>query len=194
MWDNLVVSSAARAAAVSFSTAKSAGATGTTTAPSNPSQWIATTGKNVHLTLIAGYNQANAGFNFDGGANGHMVVTVPLGDKVTGTFKNTASTPHDVLVVAYQKPLPTHSVPVAFAGACFGSPVCSAGGTGKPGAGSPPTGGAPQGANQTGTFSFVASKAGTYMIICGYPGHAIAGMWDTLVVSPTAKVASIAFK
>jgi hypothetical protein len=32
------------------------------------------------------------------------------------------------------------------------------------------------------------------MIICGYPGHAIAGMWDTFVVSSTAKAASVTFK
>lgn len=94
--------------------------------------WVTTQGKVVHLTLIAGYNNANAGFNFDGGARGRMVVTVPLGDKVVATYKNAASTPHDVLVVPYQKTLPTHSVPTAFAGASYGVPQF--GSNGRPGA------------------------------------------------------------
>jgi hypothetical protein len=173
--------------------------------PANPGQWITTNGKVVHLTLIAGYNSTNGGFNFNGGAHGQMVVTLPLGATVDGTFKNAASTPHDVLIVSYQKTLPTHSVPPAFKGACFGSPVCGAGASGgsggppprgTPGAGSgtPGAGGAARAGNQQGTFSFVANKAGTYMIICGYPGHAIAGMWDLFVVSPGAKTGSITFK
>jgi sulfocyanin len=201
MWDNLVVSPTAKAASATFGTAQVGSTSATTAPPANPSQWVATTGKTVHLTLIAGYNNANAGFNFDGGARGQMTVTVPLGAKVIATFKNAATTPHDVLVVPYQKTLPTHSVPPAFAGACYGSPVCGSGGGGSsgpggapPGNGTPGPGGSPQGANQAGTFSFVAGKVGTYMIICGYPGHAIAGMWDTFVVSSTAKAASITFK
>jgi sulfocyanin len=204
MWDNLVVSPAAKTASVSFGAAGVVGAAGTTAAPANPNQWVSTSGKVVHLTLIAGYNSANAGFNFDGGARGQMVVTVPLGDKIVGTFKNDATTPHDVLIVPYQKTLPTHSVPAAFSGACYGSPVCGSGGSGgaggAPGAGGPPKGGAPGAggppttSNTPHTFTFTAGKAGTYMIICGYPGHAIAGMWDTFVVSPTAKAATITFK
>ena len=199
MWDTLVVSPTARTASVSFGAAQTAGTSETAAAPSNPNQWVSTSGKAVHLTLIAGYNNANAGFNFDGGARGQMVVTVPLGDTIVATYKNAARTPHDVLVVPYQKTLPTHSVPTAFAGASYGVPRF--GGSGKPGAGGPPPGGGVPGAggpsqvsNQAHTFSFVANKAGTYMIICGYPGHAIAGMWDTFVVSSTAKAASIAFK
>ncbi len=200
MWDTLVVSPTAKTASVTFGTAQVAGASGTTTAPANPNQWVSTSGKVVHLTLISGYNNTNAGFNFDGGAHGQMVVTVPLGYKVVATYKNAASTPHDVIIVANQKTLPTHSVPAAFTGACYGSPVCGSGGNSGPGAGGPPQGGAPgaggspQASNQPHTFTFVANKAGTYMIICGYPGHAIAGMWDTFVVSSTAKAASITFK
>jgi sulfocyanin len=192
MWDNLVVSPTAKTASVAFSAAQAAGTAGTTAAPANPSQWVSTSGKVVHLTLIAGYNNANAGFNFDGGAKGQMVVTVPLGAKVVATYKNNATTPHDVLVVPYQKSLPTHSVPTAFAGASAGRPNF---GSGRPGAGGPPSGGGSlQTSNKPQTFTFVANKAGTYMIICGFPGHAIAGMWDTFVVSSTAKTASITFK
>ena len=199
MWDTLVVSRTATAASVAFGTAQTAGAAGTAAAPANPDQWISTSGKAVRLTLIAGYNGANAGFNFDGGAHGRMVVTVPLGDTIIAAYKNNTKTPHDVLVVPYQKSLPTHSVPTAFAGASYGAPTVGAGGGAPPRGGTPPAGGnpgaggPPRVSNATHTFTFTANKAGTYMIICGYPGHAIAGMWDTFVVSATAKTASIAF-
>ncbi|HVA92802.1 MAG TPA: sulfocyanin-like copper-binding protein [Chloroflexota bacterium] len=197
MWDNFVVSPTAKVASVTFGAAQAASTTGTIAPPANPNQWVSTSGKVVRLTLIAGYNNANAGFNFDGGALGKMVVTVPLGDKIIATYKNDATTSHDVLVVPYQKTLPTHSVPTAFAGASYGAPNFGARRGGK---GGPPPGGAPgaggprQASNTPHTFSFVAGKAGTYMIICGYPGHAIAGMWDTFVVSSTAKTASITFQ
>lgn len=45
----------------------------------------------------------------------------------------------------------------------------------------------------TGSF-FVAGAVGTYMIIRGYPGHAIAGMWDSFAFSGTARVTSITCK
>lgn len=175
-------------------------ATGQTAPAAKTPIWITMQGKVAHLTLIAAWNNANAGFNFDGGANGQMTVTVPLGDRIIGTFRNAASTPHDVRVIHYQKPLPSHTVALAFPGASAGGPTGGFGrrGTPGPGGGGPPPGtpgpgGAPR-SNKPQTFSFVASKAGTYMIMCGFPGHALAGMWDTFVVSPTAKAASITFK
>jgi hypothetical protein len=130
-----------------------------------------------------------------------MVVTVPLGDKINAIFKNNATTPHDVLIVPFQTPPPSHSVTTAFPGASsnrgfgFGGGNGRRGGNGRGGNGGAPRGGFTR--PKPGTpmpFSFVANKAGTYMIICGVPGHALAGMWDTFVVSPTAKVASITFK
>jgi len=198
MWDNLIISSTAKAASVTFGAAQSAGSVGTSAAPANPTQFVSTSGKIVKLSLIADYNNTNAGFNFDGGAHGRMIVTVPLGDIIVATYKNNAATGHDVLVVPYQKTLPTHSVPTAFPGSSYGAPSFGKGGR-RPGSGRPPTGGPPAGgfpgvSHTAHTFMFVANKPGTYMIICGYPGHAIAGMWDTFVVSSTAKTASIAFR
>jgi hypothetical protein len=146
----------------------------------------------VHLTLIAGWNNANDGFNFDGGAHGQMVVTVPVGARVDAVFKNKVAVPHDVVIIDYQSPPPSHSVAPAFAGSASPRGQFRRPPTGKPGTGAPAGGPPRPGAAQP--FTFVANKAGTYMIICGVPGHAIAGMWDTLVVSPTAKVASISFK
>jgi len=153
------------------------GGTGAATGPAKAPTWVTTTGKVVHLTLISGWNNVNAGFNFNGAAHGGMVVTAPLGDKVVVTYTNAVSVPHDVDIIPYQTPLPGRGVSPAFSGATTFKP-----GTPLPGKGVP----------QTATF--VASKAGKFMIICGVPGHAAGGMWDTFVVSPTAKVASVSFK
>jgi sulfocyanin len=142
---------------------------------------VTTQGKVVHLAVIAGWNNVNAGFNFNGAAHGQMVVTVPLGDKVIGTFKDNVTTPHNVVIIPYTTLLPGSSLPPAFRGAASPTPQF------RPGAGAPSRSNKPQ------TFTFVANKAGTYMIICGVPGHALAGMWDTFVVSRTARVASVTF-
>jgi len=181
MWDTFVVSGSATTASVTFNKAAVTTTTGTTAPLATPANWAMTTGKVVRLTLISGWNNANAGFNFNGGAYGRMVVTAPLGDKVMVTYKNNVAVFHDVDIIRYQTPLPSHSASPAFAGARSPLPQF------KPGAPLPSSG-------KPVMFSFVADKAGTYMIICGVPGHALAGMWDTLVVSPTAKTASITFK
>ena len=187
MWDTLIVSSAAKSATVSFNSAAAVAPSTSETPPTNAPTWVTTKDKVVDLTLVAAWNNANAGFNFDGGAHGQMTVTVPLGYKVVASFKNNSETPHDVLVIPYMSTLPSHSVTPAFAGARSSFPRS------RPGAGGPPVGGAPPRSNAPITFSFVANKAGTYMIICGVPGHALAGMWDKFVVSPTATVATVTY-
>ncbi len=203
MWDTFVVSRTAKTASVVFNKSGVTSVAGSTTAPpAKMPTWVSTQGKVVHLALIAGWNNANAGFNFNGGANGHMIVIVPLGDKIVATYRNAATTPHDVRIINYQKPLPAHTVALAFPGASagggFGGRRPGRRGTPGPGGGGPPQGtpgpgGRPPISNKPQTFTFVANKAGTYMIMCGFPGHALAGMWDTFVVSRTAKAASITF-
>ena len=137
--------------------------------------WITTKGKTVSLTLIAAYNNTQSGFNFNGGANGKLTITVPQGDKVSITFTNKASLPHSAEIIAYAKtPAALTSVSPAFKGASSPNPT----------AGSP--------AGQTSTFSFTATKAGKYILVCAVPGHIAAGMWDNFVVSKAAKVGSIA--
>lgn len=133
--------------------------------------WISAKGTTVNLTLVAGYNQDTAGFNFNGYAKGKMTVTVPTGAKVIIKFSNKASLPHSVAVTAYAKRT-AMSFPDAFKGA--NSPNPSQGIT---------SGHAPQ------TVTFTANKAGTYAIVCAVPGHAAAGMWDTLKVANQAKAA-----
>jgi plastocyanin len=60
------------------------------------------------------------------------------------------------------------------------------------GASSPdPTAGSPAG--KTYVFTFTATPAGRYAIVCAMPGHASAGMWDTFTVTKGGK-AAIMFK
>ena len=106
-------------------------------------------------------------------------MTVPQGDKVVVTFTNKVSTPHNFDIIPYTQPLPGHGLNPAFMGTSSPMPQF------KP---KPPALSKPQ------TVTFVADKAGAYMVVCGVAGHALAGMWDILVVLPTATAASITFK
>ncbi len=122
----------------------------------------------VLVTLIAGKTQAASGFNFNGYASGEMTLTVPLGWEVKVVFENAATLPHSVGVLPYSSRQPASATRSAFPGAATANLLS----------------GLPRGARAT--FSFVASRLGTYEFACGVSGHAVAGMWDFLIVSPTA--------
>jgi sulfocyanin len=117
------------------------------------------------LTLIAAYSNAFNGFNFNGYGNGQMVITVPIGYKVTVSFSNKSSVPHSAVFTPYSQKNRSSNFPLAFKGSS--SPD--------------PTSGISSGTTQH--FTFVASKAGTYALVCGVPGHEQAGMWDVLKVT-----------
>jgi hypothetical protein len=119
----------------------------------------------VTLTVIAGYNDALGGFNFDGYGRGQMVVSVPAGYHVNVIFYNRGKYPHSVAVVAYAHRGDTAGYTPAFHGAI-----------------------SPDAANgiMAGTvqrFSFVAGKVGTYALVCAVSGHEGVGMWDVLKVT-----------
>lgn len=142
-------------------------------------RWLATDAKTktVHLRLIASWHDANGGLNFNGYANGQMVVTVPLAWKVQVTFSNESAAQHSAEVVAYRLPVPEGNFKPAFKNAHSAHPEEGVDQTAKPQ-----------------TFTFTASKAGTYMIVCAVPGHANGGMWDTLVVSRSAQTGTLAIR
>jgi sulfocyanin len=128
----------------------------------------------VDLTIVAGKDAAKGGFDFNGYQNGAMTITVPVGWRVVVHFTNVNDLPHSVAVLpsgADKQPAPP-ATPV-FSGATTKAL----------------TAGLSKGAKQI--FTFEATKPGTYEFVCGVPGHAIAGMWDKLVVSSTAKAPSV---
>lgn len=115
----------------------------------------------VTLEILAGENQTNSGLNFDGAASGSMTITVPVGWTVDVTCINYSTTmTHSCAFVA-----PGSSTP-AFAGAESPDPAIGL----RPA--------------RSAQFSFVASPAGQYQLVCLVPGHRGTGMWDNFVVSP----------
>ncbi|HZQ89137.1 MAG TPA: sulfocyanin-like copper-binding protein [Gaiellaceae bacterium] len=112
------------------------------------------------VTLIAGYNGENNGFNFDGYGRGEMFVTVPRGWRVRVTCTNHGGLNHSCAVV--KGPM---TITPAFRGAA--TPILPSGATTH--------------------FSFVASRVGSYRIACLVPGHEEARMWDVLEVTAGGK-------
>lgn len=135
---------------------------------------LGATTHSVDVTIVAGKNATDGGFDFNGYQRGAMTLTVPVGWQVVVHFENAGAAPHSMAVLptgAHQQvALPaTPSFPGATT-ANFSA-------------------GIPKGAKQT--FTFTASKAGTYELICGCPAHGVAGMWDSLIVSATADAPSV---
>ncbi len=130
----------------------------------------------VELTIISGKNRTPGGsMDLNGYQRGAMTITIPVGWKVVVNYEN-IDPPllHSLAVLpsgAHNQVSP--DAPPAFPGAT----------TTNLGAG------LPKGTKQT--FTFEATKAGTYELVCGVQGHAVAGMWNTLVVSATAEAPSV---
>ena len=140
-------------------------------------RWLVVNAKThtATLTLIAAYSNAIGGFNFNGYGQGKMIVSVPVNYHVNAVFTNKATLPHSAMIVPYAQRTSSGSFTLAFPHASTPNPVQ----------------GSPKG--KTEKFSFVASKSGTYALICPVPGHNAAGMWDVFKVTNGGS-ASISFK
>jgi hypothetical protein len=127
------------------------------------SAWLSfdSSARTVTLRLIAAYNDAYGGFNFNGYGKGQVLIDVPRGWRVNVRCSNNSSSMlHSCAVVR---------------GVGGGAPVF-------PGAASPdPHDGLPP--HHQAVFSFRAARTGTYRIVCLVPGHEQAGMWDVLDVT-----------
>lgn len=136
-------------------------AVGVAVAKPDPQRFLSVDAKArvVTLTLDAGDGSWNNGFNFDGYGRGEMLVTVPRGWRVRGICVNRGSMRHSCAVV--QGPM---TATPAFKGASTPDPI--------------------EGLNpgSRATFSFVASRTGSFRIACLVPGHEEARMWDVLEV------------
>jgi uncharacterized cupredoxin-like copper-binding protein len=129
------------------------------------------------FTVVANQSPANAGQNFNGVDRGRLVITVAPGTAVHVKFMNSpkAALSHSFQVIplkgsAMSPTLPAQAEPQpAFAGAE----------TPNPAAGTAP--------GKTVDVRFTASKAGRYLFICGFPGHALLGMYGRFDVTAGAK-------
>src|SRR5258708_4203010 len=144
-----------------------------TAKPQIDCNWLTvdTTAKTATFQLTSGLTPLNGGLNFNGFNDGKLTLTVPTGWTVVIRFTNhDANLPHSAEVVDTTKPMPAGPVdPPVFAHAMTGKLM-----TGVP-------------SGESDSLRFVASKAGSYMIFCGVPGHGLAGMWIRFKVSPTEK-------
>jgi hypothetical protein len=127
------------------------------------SAWLSfrASAETVSLRLIAAYNDAYNGFNFNGYGKGQVLIEVPRGWRVNvRCVNNSSSMRHSCAIVrglSGQTP--------AFPGAASSHAHD----------GLPP--------RDTDAFSFLATKLGTYRIVCLVPAHEQVGMWDVLDVT-----------
>ncbi|SRR6266508_884892 len=146
--------------------------------PQIDSNWLTvdTTAKTATFQLTAGLTQLNGGLNFNGFNDGKLTLTVPTSWTVVMRFTNRdTNLPHSAEVVDTTKPMPAGPVePPAFARAMTARLMLGLAG------------------GESDSVRFVASKAGSYMIFCGVPGHGLAGMWIRLKVSATEKRPTLA--
>jgi FtsP/CotA-like multicopper oxidase with cupredoxin domain len=112
----------------------------------------------VTITLIASYDGANGGFNFDGYSRS-LMWTVPRGWMVRVVCRNRGPLRHSCAVVRG-----ADSAKPAFRGAAVPQPGI----------------GLEQG--QTAHFTFRASRTGVFRFACLVPGHEDARMWDVLKI------------
>lgn len=127
-----------------------------------PSHWLSSSPRQrtARLVLIAGYDSANNGFNFDGYARGRMLITVPRGWRLTVVCKNAGSRNHSCGVVegagTSRLAFPGAAVPHAVLGLAPG---------------------------RSASFTFRVSRVGVYRFVCLVPGHAQAREYVVLQVT-----------
>ena len=128
--------------------------------------------KSVKVVLVATFNDANAGMNFNGYSHGKATLTVPKDWKVFVTFINPSPIPHSAIVIDRAD---TKKLQVA-------EPYFAGGATPKH------TQGMSMGKAD---FTFVADEAGEYALACGFPAHSATGHWVALNVSAEATVPTL---
>jgi hypothetical protein len=141
--------------------------------------WLATDSANKTVTLTleitAPPNTGSALVN--GYRNGESRIVLPVGWTVKWNWHNAdAASPHSLVVMVQREKLPLEGGRPAFSNAM----------TRMATEGLPP--------GQTDQSSFVADEAGWYWLMCGVPGHALAGEWIELRVDPEAKLPSVQLK
>ena len=141
--------------------------------------WLVTDSANKTVTLtleITARPKARAAL-INGYWNGEARIVVPVGWTVKWSWHNAdAGSPHSLVVMVQREKLPLEGGRPAFSNAMTRMV----------------TEGLPSG--QTDQSTFVADEAGWYWLMCGMPGHALAGEWIELRVDPEATAARVEVK
>lgn len=126
----------------------------------------------VKVVLVATYNAANYGMNFNGWSHGKAVLTVPKDWTIIGTFINPSPIPHSAIVIEKSETKKLQVAEPYFAGGAIKDHLKGLS-MGKA------------------DFSFVADEAGEFALACGFPAHSATGHWITLNISADAKVPTL---
>jgi hypothetical protein len=144
-----------------------------------PAPWVAAdpAARTVTITLEVTAPAGSPSALLNGYREGGVQVFVPLGWTVTWDWRSADSAGrHSLVVMAEREKLPTEGGRPAFTNAMSRSLA----------AGLP--------AGQTDRTTFVAEEAGWFWLLCGVPGHAIAGEWIGLRVDAEAATAGVKVK
>ncbi len=128
--------------------------------------------KTVKVVLVATFNAANYGMNFNGWSHGKAVLTVPKDWTVNATFINPSPIPHSALVIDKGETKKLQVAEPYFAGGAIKDHLKGL-------------------SNGKADFSFVADEAGEFALACGFPAHSATGHWITLNISADAKAPSL---
>lgn len=130
--------------------------------------------KKVTLPVMATYNDANYGMNFNGHHRGQAIYTIPKDWKVTIQFQNLSPVPHSAVVVEKVMVRKLQVGEPYFEGAASKEPL--------------------KGLVKKDEFSFTVDEAGKFAIACGFPAHAASGHWIALNVSKSEPLPKLEFK
>lgn len=126
----------------------------------------------VKVVLVATFNAANYGMNFNGWSHGKAVLTVPKDWTFNVTFINPSPIPHSAIVIDKSDTKKLQVAEPYFAGGAIKDHLKGLS-MGKA------------------DFSFVADEAGEFALACGFPAHSATGHWITLNISADAKVPTL---
>jgi hypothetical protein len=177
-WAACASAQAAESASPPASPAPAPAGQAPTVADSTHPAWLVTDegAKTATIALVV-TPAASGSALINGHRAGDLQVTVPLNWTVQWDWRSADSTaPHSLVVMEEREKLPTEG----------GRPVFTNAMTRSVTAGLP--------AGQVDRTTFTAEQAGWYWLLCGVPGHALAGEYIGLRVDPEAKTASIRLK
>jgi hypothetical protein len=136
--------------------------------------WLVTDDASKTVTVALQVTGAPDGSALINGRAGQLQIVVPLNWTVQWDWRNADSTsPHSLVVMAEREKLPTEG----------GRPVFTNAMTRQVTAG--------LAVGQGDRTTFTAEEAGWFWLLCGVPGHAIAGEYLGLRVDPEASTASV---
>lgn len=156
--------------------AGSAGAQTAAPVPS-PTAWLVVDSAARTASLELEVTRSEPSALIAGHREGGVQVVVPVGWTVRWTWRSADSTaPHSLVLMAEREKMPTEGGRAVFANAETRMLL-----KGLP-------------AGQPDSTAFVADQAGWYWLLCGVPGHALAGEWIEFKVDPDAATAGVKTK